>query len=453
MPTKKEKMKYWKLLALLGGAILIAVIAGLAIAAASFLSVPKRVVSPGSNAKVSSTTLIDSLFKDARFFEFDSSHGGMALVEDAYLYQLYGAPILKYVGHYQPGLTMRLQDRGYGNVVVIETPDETESYINGDTGEYLATYRSYTMQEFQVLFANKSNILVKLVGSCVDRPETDGELTSLEISPLSKTILIPKQDRVPVRCTRVVGGETRYGAVPGGPMPYGYKSAVMDPEAKELHVSVGQSILTISLSTSSTGTPRVVLEPTRLITPADGGFTLRAPVSVPICLGSEGGPTCERYPGGDWFEPEPNEYVGGFIGLNPSASWGGEHSFEVVTVRSALSESGAEFGKRSLALNKQYGDKDAIYSDEADTTVDGAPAFTFIAKGAFVERGGSWGEQGFRDNLSFPESVREGELITRPIRVIYFDHGGYFFRIKYAVDDDVADRIMRSWKWLPKKNP
>jgi hypothetical protein len=125
-----------------------------------------------------------------------------------------------------------------------------------------------------------------------------------------------------------------------------------------------------------------------------------------------------------------------------------------IKIRKDLSDiSIVDFTKRSIELNRKYSknSKDA-YSQEEIITFLGENSYTFIANGGFEERGLFYNEKMevfMKDDES--ESIQragEGVLLTEPHKVIYFNHNGFMYRIIYPIENEVAENIINSFKFI-----
>lgn len=170
---------------------------------------------------------------------------------------------------------------------------------------------------------------------------------------------------------------------------------------------------------------------------------LKIPERVPYCLDASN-------EGGDFFRCESGKgivetdaFAGLFTQLR-SFEGEGNPSMSIIAVPSALQESGADFGKRSLQLDRQYGKFDPTnYSDEQDFLIGGEKAFSFVAHRFFEERGGEYTHEGtFKDAPEFFENAGEAEECTISKRVVYLSHDGIFYRLMFPRGDSTAEQIL-----------
>ncbi|TAL20372.1 hypothetical protein EPN90_01190 [Patescibacteria group bacterium] len=457
MPTKKEKMKYWKLLALFCGAIVLAILAGFAIAAAAVLTVrtPKPIQ---ETAALVNEQKAPSPFQNARFQKINDRMYWMTIGEDSYIYRQSSGPTSTITLVSRNSMrTTHSEKTPLGDVFVAETPFETavrrgvdRLYFDKTTGDKIIE-----VGQSSSTIAIGSYDPVLLIQGEADC-ETSVSTTSIRIAsgvltgyrvmvpswPMNKLSVrqaLDAQDRVPVRC--VAPDNSEVYLEPNDPKQPIFGQLQVSTTNHFGLLEFGKTLLRLDF-TKLEAPNEFVSSGYYAATHRYGKYQVRVPIYVPYVLATEWGPEGEQAMG------DVNDAILGF-GTGPC--WGGDCiSLDILSVPSNLPMSGADFGKRSLALNRQYGVKDAVYSDETDTTFAGAPAFSFVATGAFEERGAVWGEKGYELDSSFGVHGSESGALSRPVRVIYFDRNGIFYRIMYGVGDTVAEQILSTWKFLKK---
>lgn len=122
-----------------------------------------------------------------------------------------------------------------------------------------------------------------------------------------------------------------------------------------------------------------------------------------------------------------------------------EH-LQIRPIKNLLEMSAVAFGKKLFGWNKKY-DKNAIYSKEKESTFAGQKSYEFIATRGFEERGLVFTSDGAELELSKIEESGSGMLLDNPHKVIYFDHNGTMYRVMYPISSDVANKIIKSFKF------
>lgn len=109
-----------------------------------------------------------------------------------------------------------------------------------------------------------------------------------------------------------------------------------------------------------------------------------------------------------------------------------------------------DFAKKSFAeiVARPNEHVSATFEDVGMTTFKGYTAFSYIANGAFEERGSavSFGSKGpfaiMQSNN--PSELRQGLALSVPHRVAYFDANGFAFRIIFPENSKTAKSIIES---------
>lgn len=109
-----------------------------------------------------------------------------------------------------------------------------------------------------------------------------------------------------------------------------------------------------------------------------------------------------------------------------------------------------DFAKKSFAeiVARPNEHVSATFEDVGMTTFKGYTAFSYIANGAFEERGSaiSFGSKGpfaiMQSNN--PSELRQGLALSVPHRVAYFDANGFAFRIIFPENSAIAKNIVQS---------
>jgi len=171
----------------------------------------------------------------------------------------------------------------------------------------------------------------------------------------------------------------------------------------------------------------------------EAGFTLRFPKGTKVCYpmgeGTECRATKTNISDKDLavFHLEPAETV--YLDIN--------------YLKNALGMSAVDYAKRSVRWIKADKTSNAVISQEQETTFAGQPAYSFVTANVFEQRGGAYDNNGdFIDDPAFYDKPGEGYLIARPHKIIYFDHGGYLFRVWYPADDAAGEAIVNSLAFI-----
>lgn len=109
-----------------------------------------------------------------------------------------------------------------------------------------------------------------------------------------------------------------------------------------------------------------------------------------------------------------------------------------------------DFAKKSFAeiVARPNEHVSATFEDVGMTTFKGYTAFSYIANGAFEERGSavSFGSKGpfaiMQSNN--PSELRQGLVLEVPHRVAYFDANGFAFRVIFPENSVTAKKIIQS---------
>ncbi len=130
-----------------------------------------------------------------------------------------------------------------------------------------------------------------------------------------------------------------------------------------------------------------------------------------------------------------------------------KNSYLEIKVRpNNLQMSAISFAKHVLELNRKYSNKfKTAYSHEEEINFAGSKAYSFIASGAFEERGAVYDNQGALTiadpNSSFVKKAGESNLLDTPHKIIYFDHQGSIYRIIYPLNNTIARDIIDSFQF------
>lgn len=111
--------------------------------------------------------------------------------------------------------------------------------------------------------------------------------------------------------------------------------------------------------------------------------------------------------------------------------------FELSMWKNKLGMPFPDFAKLSFAESVAQPNEhvSATYEDVGMTTFKGRTAFSYVANGAFEERGSavSFGDKGPFSIMQSnnPSELRQGLVLDVPHRVVYFDANGFAFRLIY----------------------
>ncbi len=120
---------------------------------------------------------------------------------------------------------------------------------------------------------------------------------------------------------------------------------------------------------------------------------------------------------------------------------------EIRPRKNSLGMSAIDFAKRSLELNREYR-LDQEYSQEEEIIFAGEDTYTFIAEKGFEERGGLSTDDGLKDNPDSFEKAGQGYLLGASHRIIYLDYNGFIYRIIYPIENEIAEGIIDSFKFI-----
>ncbi len=76
----------------------------------------------------------------------------------------------------------------------------------------------------------------------------------------------------------------------------------------------------------------------------------------------------------------------------------------------------------------------------------GTPAVSLIVKDAFYESGFSWGNNGLEVNDG--QGIGQSRRVDGVLRVVYFRHGDYLFRLEYPPEDKDSAAIVETFRLL-----
>jgi hypothetical protein len=126
-----------------------------------------------------------------------------------------------------------------------------------------------------------------------------------------------------------------------------------------------------------------------------------------------------------------------------------DNQVEVRVWKNNLGMSATEYAEKSLASNREH-DKQCQYSDEKDVLLDGEKTFQFIATTCFEQRGyvNPSDEKTGQSIISLHDDwtrAGSGIVLDTPHQIIYLDHNGNLFRIKYPINNVEAQQIVQSF--------